>query len=101
MSTRTRFLISLVFSAPLVASMFGIELPGGKFTMWALATPVVLIGGYPFFVGAWSAFKHRQASMDTLVALGTGVAYLYSVYALGVGTDVYFEIAALLITFIL
>jgi len=101
MSTRMRFLISLIFSVPLVASMVGLMLPGDKLTMWALATPVVLIGGYPFFVGAWSAFRHRQASMDTLVALGTGVAYLYSVYALGANADVYFEIAALLITFIL
>lgn len=101
MSVRTRFIISLVFSLPLVLTMFGLVLPGGELAMWALATPVVIIGGYPFFSGGWSAFKHRQASMDTLVALGVGVAYIYSVYALAVGQAVYFEIAALLITFIL
>ncbi len=101
MSTKTRFIISLVFSLPLALTMVGLMLPGDKLTMWALATPVMVFGGYPFFVGAWSAFKHRQASMDTLVALGTGVAYFYSLYALSAGTEVYFEIAALLITFIL
>ena len=101
MSTKTRFIISLMFTLPLALSMFGLMLPGGEYTMWALATPVVTIGGYPFFVGAWSAFKHRLASMDTLVALGTGVAFLYSVYAIGLGRAVYFEVAALLITFIL
>ena len=101
MSVKIRFIISLVFSLPLALTMFGLMLPGGELTMWALATPVVVIGGYPFFSGGWSAFKHRQASMDTLVALGVGVAYLYSVYAVGVGQAVYFEIAALLITFIL
>ena len=101
MSTRTRFIVSIVFSLPLAATMLGIVLPGGKLTLWALATPVVLIGGYPFFSGAWSAFKNRLASMDTLVALGVGVAYLYSLYAIAANQEVYFEIAALLITFIL
>jgi len=101
MSVKIRFIISLVFSLPLVATMFGVMLPGGQLAMWALATPVVVIGGYPFFSGGWAAFKHRQASMDTLVSLGVGVAYLYSVYAVGVKQEVYFEIAALLITFIL
>ena len=101
MTTKIRFIVSLLFSIPLVATMFGLELAGGELTMWALATPVVVIGGYPFFSGGWAAFKHRQASMDTLVSLGVGVAYLYSVYAVGVGEPVYFEIAALLITFIL
>ncbi len=101
MSVRTRFIISLVLSLPLAASMFGLTLPGGELTMCALATPVLLIGGGPFFVGAWAAFRHRQASMDTLVALGTGTAYFYSAYALGTGAPVYFEISALLVTFIL
>ncbi|HSX02141.1 MAG TPA: copper-translocating P-type ATPase [Candidatus Saccharimonadia bacterium] len=101
MSIRTRFIISLVLSLPLVAAMLGVALPGGELTRCALATPVVFIGGWSFFAGAWAAFKHRQASMDTLVALGTGVAYVYSIYALERGMAGYFEIAALLITFIL
>ncbi|MBW4061681.1 copper-translocating P-type ATPase [Candidatus Saccharibacteria bacterium] len=101
MTSRNRFIVSVVFTIPLALGMLGLMLPGGAWTQWLLATPVVLVGGYPFFVGAWSAFKHRQASMDTLVALGVGTAYVYSVYALLVGTEVYFEIAALLITFVL
>ena len=101
MTSKNRFIVSVVFTIPLAIGMLGLFLPGGAWTLWLLATPVVIIGGYPFFVGAWSAFKHRQASMDTLVALGVGTAYLYSLYALIVGTEVYFEIAALLITFVL
>jgi Cu+-exporting ATPase len=101
MSNRARFIVSLIFSLPLVATMFGLTLPGGAWTLWALATPVVVVGGWPFFVSAWSAFRHRQAGMDTLVALGVGVAYGYSVFAVLSGREAYFEIAALLITFIL
>jgi Cu+-exporting ATPase len=101
MTIRTRFITSLIFTLPLIYTMFGGMLPGGHYAMWLLATPVMIIGGYPFFRGAWSAFKNRFSSMDTLVAVGTGTAYLYSIYAIFIGLDVYFEIAALLIVFIL
>ena len=98
---KSRLILCAVLSLPLVATMFGLSLPGDGWTMWALATPVVLVGGYSFFLGAWSAFRHRAAGMDTLVALGTGTAYGYSVYALIIGRETFFEIAALLVTFIL
>jgi Cu+-exporting ATPase len=101
MTIRKRFITSLIFTLPLIYTMFGGNLPGGHYAMWLLSTPVMIIGGYPFFRGAWSAFKNRFSSMDTLVAVGTGTAYLYSVYAVFAGLDVYFEIAALLIVFIL
>ncbi|MBC7707944.1 copper-translocating P-type ATPase [Polaromonas sp.] len=84
----------------ILARFFG-DLPGGDFTLFVLSTPVLIIGGYPFYRGAWAAFKNRFASMDTLIAVGTLTAYLYSLYALVRGLDVYFEIAALLIVFIL
>jgi Cu+-exporting ATPase len=100
-TVRNRFITSLILTLPLIYTMFGGALPGGHYTMWLLATPVMIIGGYPFFRGAWAAFKNRFTSMDTLVAVGTGTAYLYSVYAIFAGLDVYFEIAALLIVFIL
>lgn len=101
MTTKTRFIISLTFTIPLLYDMFGGTLPGGHYTMWALSTPVMIFGGYPFFRGAWSAFKNRFSSMDTLIAVGTLTAYFYSIYALFSHLDVYFEIAALLIVFIL
>ncbi len=101
MTVRQRFTISLIFTMPLIYTMFGGELPGGHYAMWLLSTPVMVVGGWPFFRGAWAAFKNRFSSMDTLIAVGTGTAYLYSIYALFSGLDVYFEIAALLIVFIL
>lgn len=101
MTIRNRLLISAVLTAPLLPSMFGIMLPGGEWTMAALTTGVMTIGGGPFFTSAWSSFKNHAANMDTLVALGTGTAYLYSIYAVVAGMHVYFEIAALLIVFIL
>jgi len=78
--------------------------------MWALATPVVVIAGQQFFIGAWKQAKHRSANMDTLVALSTGVAYLFSVFntlfpgywhSKGLHAHVYFEAAAVVIAFIL
>ena len=105
LSTKTRFIFSLVLSLPLlymmtIARFFG-DLPGGDYTSFGLATPVLIIGGYPFYRGAWSAFKNRFASMDTLIAIGTATAYSYSLYALVRHLPVYFEISALLIVFIL
>ena len=105
LSIKTRFIVSLLLSLPLLYMMilaryFG-HLPGGDYTAFLLSTPVLIIGGYPFYRGAWSAFKNRFASMDTLIAVGTFTAYSYSVYALIRHQAVYFEIAALLIVFIL
>ncbi|HEY6736287.1 MAG TPA: copper-translocating P-type ATPase [Candidatus Saccharimonadia bacterium] len=101
MSTRNLFFLSTILSLPLAVSMFGIELPGGAYTMAILATAVQFGCGWRFLMGAWHAFLNRAANMDTLVAVGTLTAYLYSVYALGSGKAMYFEISALLITFIL
>jgi Cu2+-exporting ATPase len=75
-----------------------------------LATPVVLVFGKQFFINAWKQAKHRSANMDTLVALSTGTAYLFSVFntlypqfwtSRGVEAHVYFEAAAVVIAFIL
>ena len=78
--------------------------------MMALATPVVFWFGRQFPVGAWKQIRHGSAGMDTLVALSTGIAYLYSttitlfpglVQKAGVYPHVYFEASAVIITFIL
>jgi Cu+-exporting ATPase len=101
MKTRTLTIFSLALSVPLLLEMLGMHLPGGAITMWLLATPVVLGAGRRFHKGAWAALKNHHANMDTLISIGTLTAYLYSVYALLAGREVYFEIAAFLIFFIL
>ena len=70
-----------------------------------LATPVQFWAGWRFYSGAWGALRHGQANMNTLVALGTSAAYLYSAVAvmapgLFVGADVYFDTSALIVTLI-
>ena len=101
MKIRTLFFFCLFFTAPLIFALFGGQLPGGEYTKWLLATPVQFIGGYRFYRGAWSSFKNRNSNMDTLIATGTSIAYVYSLYALFNGHDTYFDISSLLIVFIL
>lgn len=110
-SLRTRTLFSILFSVPLVViGMFFMNIPYANYIMWALATPVVLFFGSSFFVNAWKQARHRSANMDTLVAMSTGIAYLFSVIntvypdfwlSRGLHPHVYFEAAAVVIAFIL
>jgi len=81
-----------------------------NYLMWLLATPVVAWFGKQFFIGAYKQTKHLSANMDTLVALSTGVAYLFSVFntlfpeywhSKGLHAHVYFETSAVVIAFIL
>jgi P-type Cu+ transporter len=69
----------------------------------ALATPVQFYSGRDFYLHAWKALKARTANMDTLIALGSSAAYVYSVALMvfGIAGHVYFETAALIITLIL
>ncbi|OKH19384.1 heavy metal translocating P-type ATPase [[Limnothrix rosea] IAM M-220] len=77
---------------------------------WVLTTPIMFWAGQSFFTGAWHSLQNRRSDMNTLVALGTGVAYIYSAIATvfsaqlqtwGMPTDVYFESAAVIIALIL
>lgn len=86
------------------------DMPYANYIMWALATPVVVWFGKQFFIGAYKQTAHRSANMDTLVALSTGVAYLFSVFntlfpeywhSKGLHAHVYFETSAVVIAFIL
>jgi heavy metal translocating P-type ATPase len=73
-----------------------------QYLVWALATPVLFVGGWSFLQGAWRALVAQTASMDTLVALGTLSAYSYSVYVtLTGGGEAYFDSVAMITTFIL
>ena len=108
---RKRTILSIIFSIPLVLiAMVFMHIPFANYIMWALATPVVIIFGRQFFINAWKQAKHRSANMDTLVAVSTGIAYLFSVFNTlfpqmwtnnGLQAHVYFEAAGVIITFIL
>ena len=108
---RKRTVLSVIFSAPIVViGMVFTAIPYADIIMWALATPVVLIFGRQFFINAWRQAKHGAANMDTLVALSTGIAYLFSAFntldpqfwtSRGLEAHVYFEAAAVVISFIL
>ncbi len=113
---RRRLLVSAVLAASVFLLTFGDYLPGlrdiPRETNWiilfVLTTPVLFWAGSRFFTGAWSAFRHRTADMNTLIALGTGAAYLYSSVAtflprlLPEGLRaVYFDTTAIIIALIL
>merc|ERR1712000_665429 len=102
---------AVILSLPVVIiGMFFMDMPYGNEIMWAFSTPVVLWLGKDFFINAWKQAKHRSANMDTLVALSTGIAYIFSVFNMlfmdfrhqrGLHAHVYFEAAAVIIAFIL
>lgn len=103
--------LALILSIPIVIiGMFFMDMPYANELMWILSTPVIFGFGREFFVNAWKLLKHRSANMDTLVALSTGIAYLFSVFNVlfpsfwlsrGVEPHVYFEAVSVVITFIL
>ena len=102
---------ALVLSVPIVIiGMFFMDIKYANEIMWILSTPVVLYFGKDFFIQAWKQASHRTANMDTLVALSTGIAYLFSVFntlfphflhSKGLHSHVYFEAASVIIGFIL
>jgi Cu+-exporting ATPase len=122
---RRRFWVSLVLTIPLLIAAMGEYFPGwplnhvlsAQILSWielAIATPVVLWGGWPFFVRGWQSIVNRSLNMFTLIGLGTGVAYAYSVVATvfpeifppsfrqeGGAVAVYFEAAAVIVTLVL
>ena len=95
-----RFVISAILSAPLlIGAMFHWM---NDWVQLALATPVVLWGGWPFFVRGWMSLVTRHLNMFTLIAMGTATAFLYSLAAILLGRhDVYFEAAAIITTLVL
>jgi Cu+-exporting ATPase len=120
-----RFWISLIFTVPLVFLAMSEMLPGQpvqhvlspRLLTWiqlVLATPVVLWGGWPFFERGWRSIVNRSLNMFTLIAIGTGTAYLYSIIATlfpdifpasfrthSGAVAVYFEAAAVITTLVL
>lgn len=109
MKNRTIWAISLAIPLVII-SMFFMRIPYANYIMWALATPVVVWFGRSFFINAWKLIRHRNVSMDTLVSLSTGIAYLFSVFntlfpqfwtSRGLHAHVYFEAAGVVIALVL
>ncbi len=121
---RTRLIASAVLALPVVVlGMVPVwQFPGWQWVSLALATPVVVWGGWPFHRATFANARHGAMTMDTLITLGTGAAYLWSVWALVFGTAgqigmshdgglfapvhdpsslVYFEVAAAVTVFLL
>jgi Cu+-exporting ATPase len=107
---RNRFILAITFGALILVLGFGPSFIGKPYLLWALATPVQFWAGWRFYRGAWGALKHRTTDMNTLIAVGTSAAYLYSVVAIlfpglfvaaGREPALYFDTAALIIGLIL
>jgi Cu2+-exporting ATPase len=108
---KRRMIWSAILTIPVVIiGMFFMDMPNGNYYMLALTTPVLFFFGRVFFINAWKQARHGKANMDTLVALSTGIAYIFSVfntfypefwYSKGLEPHVYFEAAAVIIVFIM
>ena len=107
---KQRTLWSSLLAVPIVViGMFFMNIPYANWIMMALATPVVFYWGRNFFVNTWKQARHGRANMDTLVALSTGIAWLFSAFntiypefwhSRGLHASMYFEAAVVVIAFI-
>jgi len=110
-SLKSRVIWAITLALPLVLlSMVFMKLPYASYIMWALATPIVFWFGRSFFINAWKQIMHGIATMDTLVALSTGIAYIFSVFntlfpefweSRGLHAHVYFEASGVVITLVM
>jgi len=120
-TAKRKFVVAAVLSLPVlvIAMSHGriswLNFEGVNWLQLLLTTPVVLYSGRHFYTGAWAAFRHRAADMNTLIAVGTGTAFIYSIFATAfpswfvtgehaahaMAVPVYFEAAAVIIALIL
>ncbi len=108
---KRRLMWASIFALPVfLLGMFFTSVPYGNYIMWVFTTPVLFVFGRTFFINAFKQAKHGTANMDTLVALSTGIAYLFSAFntlfpqiwtSQGLEAHVYFEAAAVIIVFIM
>jgi Cu2+-exporting ATPase len=109
-AVKKRTIWSSILALPVVIiGMFLMDLPYGNYISMVLTAPVVFYFGRNFFINAWKQARHGKANMDTLVALSTGIAFIFSVFntffpefwhARGLHAHVYYEAAAVVIAFI-
>lgn len=105
---KTRTIVAAFLSLPVfVISMFHIHVPYQNWLMLALSLPVIAWSGRRYYINAWKKIRHGQTSMDTLIALGTGIAFLYSLFntlfphfllEFGIEPHIYYESAVVIIT---
>jgi Cu+-exporting ATPase len=102
---RRRLIVAAVFAAPVLVlgmSHGALHVAYSSWIQLALTLPVILYAGAPFYIAAWSALRHGAANMNSLISLGTGAAFLYSlVETVRGGHEVYYEAAAVIIALIL
>jgi Cu+-exporting ATPase len=102
---RRRLAVAVILAAPVLVLGMWHGLVAAPYSAWiqlALTLPVVCYSGAPFYKAAWTALRHASANMNSLIALGTGAAFVYSLYeTLRGGHDVYYEAAAAIIAIVL
>ncbi|MFC2062859.1 copper ion binding protein [Chloroflexota bacterium] len=105
-----RLILAAALAVLIMGLGFGPAFVGKPYLLWALATPVQFWAGWRFYRGTWGALRHRNADMNTLIAVGTSAAYLYSVVAAvfpglftagGLEPHLYFDTSAMIIALIL
>lgn len=105
LSNIKRFWISFILAIPMLIQMFATPfhwmMPGYNWIAFITTTIIMAISAAPYWSSAWSAFKHHNANMNTLIAVGTSIAYFYSIFAMFTGREVYFETAAYVTVFVL
>lgn len=109
--TKRRTLWAGILTLPVfILGMFFMDWKPGSYIEFIFATPILFVFGREFFINTYKQAKHKKVNMDTLVALSTGIAYIFSVFTLffpeffrshGIAPHVYFEAATVIITFIL
>ncbi len=112
LNLRNKFIFSFVIALVVMSLSMAtaLEFPFKPYLLWVLATPVQFWAGLRFYKGAWGALKHRTADMNTLIAVGTSAAYLFSVAVVlfpqyfmeaGIGHGLYFDTSSMIIALIL
>lgn len=108
---KRKTILAALLSLPVVLiGMFFMDIPYANYYMFALTTPVLFVFGRSFFINAFKQARHQRANMDSLVAMSTGISYLFSVFntfyhqywhSRGMHPHVYYEAAAVVIVFVM
>jgi len=107
---RNRLIFAAILALSIMVLMWAPSFIGKPYLLWVLATPVQFWAGWRFYRGAWGALRHKTADMNTLIAVGTSAAYLYSMVAVlfpglfaagGLEPHLYFDTSAMIIALIL
>ena len=110
-SLKNQTILAIILAIPLLlVSMVFMNIPNANYIMWLLATPILFWSGRSFFINAWKQIRHGSTTMDTLVSLSTGIAYIFSVFntlfpgfwhSRGLHAHVWFEASGVVIALVL